>query len=191
MTLKVPWHSGHSMCAGQCPQPPAPMDLCAPTFPWTRCGRAATRTFPGRCLKQSQPEFWGSLISLLGCRRRKGCCLPASSEGLPLFGAVRGVLQEKGEKKGFSTCFSSPQLPCLCAKGTGTPCLLHFLGLLVFSQETATQSTSVPPLAPTRPLSGSSVEILQCHAWRLPGCHKTAVDLVGGRKKKQTMNFYM
>lgn len=188
MTLKVSWHSGHSVCAGQCPQPPAPMDLCAPTFPWMRCGCAATRTFPGRCLKQSQPEFWGSLISLLGCRRRKGCCLPASSEGLLLFGAMN---RRKGRRRDSALAFPAPSCPACCAKGTGAPCLLHFLGLLVFSQETATQSTSVPPLAPTRPLSGSSVEILQCHAWRLPGCHKTAVDLVGGRKKKQTMNFYV
>lgn len=116
----------------------------------------------GRCLQQSQPEFWGSIISLLGCRRRKGCGLPTSSERLSLCGAVRSGYREKERKRGLSTWFYSPQLPSLCAKGTGTSCLVHLLGLLVFSQEKPPRALKFPPQL--QPFSSEAAAWKSCSA---------------------------
>lgn len=112
------------MCAGQCPQPLAPL---APPFPGHGVAGLALGSQEHQHLPQTKPtSIWGSVLSLWGCRR-KGCCLPASSEGLSLRGAVGAVrgggTGKRGDKGIKHLDFTAPSHPPCVPRAQALPAL--------------------------------------------------------------------
>lgn len=177
-----------------------------PWLPWTHFSLAMvwlgwpwTVRNTNICLKQSQPEFWGSILSLLGCRR-KGCCLPASSEGLSLRGAVGAVkgggTGKKGDKGIKHLDFTAPShLPCV-PRAQALPASFTCWICWCFPEKQPPRALKFFPHLqpfPSRAALWKScrAEPAACGPWRSPGWDKTDGDLVGGRKTKQTTAFHI